>query len=164
MGGLGPINLPLHGVGQGGHQIGGLFEKFHPLVVGLQIVFAPQAVQPVEDVVFRLLQQEPEPVGTEFFQKFVRVLGPLHPQDLDLDAGLFQQIDGPAGSALSGLVAVVGDDHLLRIFGQQVGVFLRQAGAERRHGAVKAVLMQGDGVHIALGQDDAALLTLFCHV
>ena len=39
-------------------------------------------------------------------------------------------------------------------------MLLRQRRAERRDGAVEPVLVQGDGVHIALGQDDAALLAL----
>ena len=39
-------------------------------------------------------------------------------------------------------------------------MLLRQRRAERRDGAVEPVLVQGDGVHIALGQDDAPLLAL----
>ena len=39
-------------------------------------------------------------------------------------------------------------------------MLLRQRRAERGDGAVEPVLVQGDGVHVALGQDNAALLAL----
>ena len=40
-------------------------------------------------------------------------------------------------------------------------MLLGQRGAEGGYGAVKTVLVQRDGVHIALREDDKALLTLF---
>ena len=39
-------------------------------------------------------------------------------------------------------------------------MLLRQRRAERGDGAVEPILVQGDGVHIALGQNNAALLAL----
>ena len=43
-------------------------------------------------------------------------------------------------------------------------MLLRQRGAERRDRAVKAVLVQRDGVHVALGEDDPSLLAFFRNV
>ena len=43
-------------------------------------------------------------------------------------------------------------------------MFLGQGGAQRGHGAVEAVLVQGDGVHIALHQDQIAQLGLLRHI
>ena len=87
-------------------------------------------------------------------QEFVRVLGVLHLQDLDLKARLFEHRDSSLGGTLAGLVAVVDQDHLFGVAGQKRRVLLRQGGAERRHGAVKTILMQGDGVHVALHQNE----------
>ena len=86
-------------------------------------------------------------------EKFVGVLGILHLQNLHLQASLFQHGDGPLGGPLTGLVAVVDQDDLFGVPGQQGGVFLRQGGTKGCHGAVETVLVQGDGVHVALHQD-----------
>ena len=73
--------------------------------------------------------------------------------------GLLQNGDGPAGGPLSGLVAVVDQHHLVGVAGQQGSVLLGQGGAQGGHGAVKAILVQRHGVHIALHQDQVAKLT-----
>ena len=119
-------------------------------------------------MVFRLIlgfiHQGAKCVGTVFFQKFIRILCSLHPQDPDAKTGFFQNGNGPAGRHLAGFVTVVGQNDLLGILGQEVGMFLRQCRAQGRHSAVEAVLVQGNGIHIALCEDDALFPALFCHI
>ena len=154
------VDLALYRVRERGDERGGLREKFHALLVERQVEFAPETVEPVFGLVLAAVKQDLKALRAVFFQKFVRVLRPLHPQDAHLDAGLFEHRDGAARGVLPGLVAVVGQDDLIGVLGEDVRVLLRQRRAERGHGAVEPVLVQGDGVHIALGEDDAALLAL----
>lgn len=77
-----------------------------------------------------------------------------------MNAGLFEHGDGAACGVLPGLVAVVGQNDLIGVFCENIRVLLRQRRAERGDGAVEPVLVQRDGVHITLGQNDAPLLAL----
>ena len=97
-------------------------------------------------------------------EEFVRVLGPLHPQNPDPEPGLLQHGNGPLGGALPGLVPVVDEDHPVGVPGQEGGVVLRQGRAQRGHGAVKAELVQGHGVHVPLHQNDLSGLGFFRQV
>ena len=62
------------------------------------------------------------------------------------------------------LVRIVNQVHLLCVTAQKCGVLLGQAGAKRRHGAVKAVLVQGNGIHIPLHQNQVAQLAFLCQI
>jgi hypothetical protein len=90
------VDLALDRAGKRGHKFGRLLEKGHALHVLGEIVFAPDAAQPVFGLVFGFVEQQAEAVGSEFPQKFVRVLRALHPQHLDLDPGLLEHRDGGA--------------------------------------------------------------------
>ena len=104
------------------------------------------------------LQQQAEAVSSEFLQKFVRVLGVPHLQDLDLQSGLFQHGDSSLGGILTGFIPVVNQHYLFGIAGKQRGVFLCQRGAQGRHRTVKAILMQRNRIHVALHQNHIAKL------
>ena len=109
-------------------------------------------------MVLALIQQPGKGLPAERLDILVRVLGPLHPQDLDLDARLLQDGDGTLGRRDPRPIAVVGDDRLLGKPGQKLGVVRGQGGAQRGHRAVEARLVQRDGVHVALREDDAPQL------
>ena len=130
------------------------------MIVERQVIFALETVQPVFGLILAGIQQHLKALRAVFFQKLVRILCTLHAQDAHLNAGLFEHGDGAACGVLPGLVAVVGQNDLIGVFGEDVRVLLRQGRAERRDGAVEPVLVQRDGVHIALGQNDAPLLAL----
>ena len=150
---MAPIDLPLHRAVQGGDHPGGLPQKLHPLAVVAQVIPAPQLLQPVVDVVLAFVQQTGEGLGPVFLDELVRVLCPLHPEDLHIQPRPLQQGDGPLGGGHPRPVAVVGDDRVLEVAGQQLGVLRGQRGAQGGHRAVKARLVEGDGVHIPLRQD-----------
>ena len=65
-------------------------------------------------------------------------------------------VDGTLGGGNAGPVPVVGENGIFEVAGEQLGVLLGEGGAQRSHCVVKPRLMQGDGVHIALGEDDPA--------
>ena len=110
--------------------------------------------QAVVHLVLAALQQLGEGLPAKTLDKLVRVLGALHPQYLYFQAGLFQQGDSPLGGRHSGPIAVIGDDGLLKIPGQQLGVLTGERGAQRGHSTVKACLVKGDSVHIPFGEND----------
>ena len=155
------IDLPLHRAGQGGEELGGLLEKAHLLAVVAQVVFFSDLLQAVVHLVFTLVQQTEKGVPSKLLDELIRVLGPRHPQDAHLHPGPLQQGDGPLGRRDTGSVPVVGNDGLGEVAGEQLGVLRGQGGAKRGHRAVKARLMEGDGIHIPLRQDDPARLGLF---
>ena len=55
-------------------------------------------------------------------------------------------------------VSVIAEDDLLGKPGQELGVVPGEGGAQAGHGAVKPRLVEGDGVHVSLGEDEVALL------
>ena len=120
--------------------------------------FAPQLRQSVLHLVLRPVQQPLECLAPEFPDEFIRVLRPLHLQDPHVEAGLVQNGDGPLGGVDPGGVPVVGQDDLLGVAGDEAGMILGQRGTERGYGTVKARLVQGDGVHIPLRQNQSARL------
>ena len=115
----------------------------------------------IRDRVLALVQQPEEGVPSVLLDELIRVLGPRYPQDAHLHPGPLQQGNGPLGRRDTGSVPVVGDDGLGEVAGEQLGVLRGQGGAKRGHRAVKARLMEGDGIHIPLRQDDPACLGLF---
>ena len=102
---------------KGGDQLGGLLKKSDSLAVVREVVLFLYLCQPVVHLIFALVQQAGKGVPAIGFDKFVRVFGPLHPQDLHRQPRLFQNGNGPLGSFYSGPVSVVGDDSLLIIPG-----------------------------------------------
>ena len=59
---------------------------------------------------------------------------------------------------MSGTVAVVGDDHLIDVPGNEPGLFRGQGRTQGGHGVVKARLVHTHHVHIALAENDVAQL------
>lgn len=94
------VNFALHGARECGDELRGFLQKLDALLVVGQVILALQALELIFRLIFRLVQQEAEPVGPVFFQKFVRVLRALHPQDFDPQAHLLQHRDGAARGVL----------------------------------------------------------------
>ena len=115
-----------------------------------------QLGQTVIHLVFTLIQQTGKGIPAIGLDELVRVLGPGDPQDPNLEPRFFQDRDGPLGGGNAGPVPVVGENGIFEVAGEQLGVLLGEGGAQRGHCVVKPRLMQGDGVHIALGEDDPA--------
>ena len=111
-----------------------------------------------------VLQQNPEFIRSKFLQILVRVLRIPHLQNLHLEPRLFKHGDGPLGGILPRLVAVINQDDLLCIPAQQKGMLFRQGRTQGRNRTVKAVLVQGNGIHIPLHQDHITQFCLFCNV
>ena len=135
-------------------------DVFDPLVILPNIELLANCIQLVLHPVGGAFQQELKLIGTELFQILVRILSVPHLQHLHLQAGLFQNGNRPLGRPLTGFVAIINQHHLIGILGQQVGTILRQRRTQRCHSAVEAILMQGDGIHVAFHQNQVALLTL----
>ena len=156
------IDLPLHSTGQSADQFCGFLKVFDLLIIFSKIIFSGNGPQLIFHTVGRLLQQQPEAIRSKFLQEFIRVLGIPHLQHLHLQAGLFQNGNSPLGGVLACIVAVIDQHHLIGIAAEQIGAILRQGSAQGGHGTVKAVLMQGNGVHIALHQDQITKFAFLC--
>ena len=152
------VNLPLHRAGEGGDQLSRLLKEADPLAVVVEVVLLLNLGQTVVHSILAVVHQPGKSVPAVGLDELVRVLGPGHPQHLHLQPRLLQDGDGPLGRRHPGPVSVIGDNGLLEVAGKQLAVFLRQGGAQRGHRVVKARLMEGDGVHIPLGQDDTPRL------
>ena len=129
-----------------------------------QIIAALKLPQIVLHIVLRLIQQPGKGIPAEGAEKLIRVLRPCHPKHLDLQPCLFQHGNGPVGRLNPGAVGVVADDHFLGKSGEQLGMVRRQRGPQAGHRAVKPGLVEGNGVHIPLCQDDPAQLGVFGQV
>ena len=147
------VNLPLDRACKGADKIRRFGDEIHPFLVYVQIVFFLDGFQLILHPVGGFLQQDPEPVRAELSQEFVRVLCVPHFQNLDLQPRLFQHGNGPLGGVLPRLVPVVDQNDLLGIPGKQGRVFLRQGSAQGGNRTVKAVLVEGNGIHIPFHQN-----------
>ena len=154
----GAVDFPLNRPGEAADKIGGLGNKPDPFLIHGEIILFLNGPELILHPVGGFLQKEPELVRSELPQVFVRVLGIPHLQNLHLKPCLFQHGNGPLGGILARVVPVVDEHNLLRIPAQQHRVLLRQGGAQGCHRAVKAVLVQGNGVHIPLHQNQVAQL------
>jgi len=122
------------------------------------VEFAPQLFQPVLHLVLRPVQQPLERLSPEFPDEFIRILGSPHLQNPNVKSGLVQNGDGALGGVDASGVPIVGQDDLLGVAGDEAGVILGQRGAKRGYSTVKASLVQGDGVHIPLCQNQSPRL------
>ena len=96
--------------------------------------------------------------------KFIRVLRPGDAQHPDRESRASENVDRALCRILSGIVRIVADNDVFGIARQQPRLFLGQRRAERRHCTVKARLMQGDDIHIALSEQKIVAFCLFCDV
>ena len=154
----GAVDFPLNRPGKTADKIRGLGYKPDPFLIHGEIILFLNGPELILHPVGGFLQKEPELVRSELPQVFVRVLGIPHLQNLHLKPCLFQHGNGPLGGILARVVPVVDEHNLLRIPAQQRRVLLRQGGAQGGHRTVKAVLVQGNGIHIPLHQNQVAQL------
>ena len=99
------------------------------------------------------LQQQLEPLGAEFLDELVRVLGAGDGEDPHLDAGILEHGHGPLGGGLARPVGIVAEHHGIGIAADELGLLLGQGGAQGGHGVIEAPLVEAHHVHIALAED-----------
>ena len=78
-----------------------------------------------------------------------------------MQLGAFQQGDGPLGGVHARVVVVVAQHQLLGVLFQNADVLFRQSRAHGGDGVVKARLMQGDDVDVALHQNHVGPFGVF---
>lgn len=122
--------------------------KSDAALVGRKVVLRGDIRKAVLDVVLRF-RQKAFKGSRRRPDEFVRVLRAGHAQHTDLEVELLQNADRPLGRLLAGLVAVVGNDDLVHIAGDEPCLLRRQRGAERGDRTVKARLVQRDDIDIA---------------
>ena len=81
----------------------------------------------------------------------------LHVDDLGCNAGGPQDRNGPPGSLDARIVRIVGQQHLVHIALQKTRLIFRQGGAQGGHRTLKAGLVHGNHIHIALAEDHIGL-------
>ena len=89
--------------------------------------------------------------------ELVRVLVGAHVQHLDGHAHLLQNGDGPQGRLDPRPVAVVGQNHLIRVALEHIGVLDREGGSQGGHRVGESGLVEGDHVQIPLADQKKLL-------
>ena len=109
----------------------------------------------------RLVKELFETQRAEFFYVFVGVFCPLHADNFRPHANLRKQVYRLVSGVLPRAVRVVGNNDFLRILGHKPSLLLRQSRSEGRNNVLKARLIYGDNVHVALRKNKPFFLRFF---
>ena len=158
---LADVDLTLNGRTDIRKNVHTFFQVLDLSLVGGNIQPSPALVKLKLNRSPRLVKELFETQRAEFFYVLVRVFCSLHADNFRPHANLRKQIYRLVSGILPCAVRVVGNNYLLRILGHKPRLFLRKSRSEGRDNVLKARLIYGDNVHVALRKDKPFFLRFF---
>ena len=161
-----PVDLPLHGTGEGGQQLTDLSAVGDAGFVILEIVFSGDLSHAEFHAVLAAVEQTLEGVRSLKLDEIVGVLldvftvhqtaGKL--KHLDAELGAVQDLQGPLRGDLAGVIVVIAEDQFLGETAEKPGLLHRQRRSHGGHGIIKPGLMQRYDIQIALTENNIGTL------
>ncbi|MPM42676.1 hypothetical protein SDC9_89345 [bioreactor metagenome] len=157
------VNIPFHGTFQSRQQLTDLLGVAQALLVVRQVILSGRLGQPKLNAVLAAREQPLERPGAKIFDEVVRVLLSHCPvlqlligqlEDPDGKLRIVQNLQGPLGGDLSGVIVIITEHQFLSVSAQKPGLLLSQRSAHGGNRVVEPRLMEGYYVDVPLTQND----------